>query len=137
MLFKIISIISLKDVTGGENCECNLLFPFSGQSRYLALALPLQIYNTHVHNGAKIGECLHHGHKRALIVAVDIELQQRVWSDQISKSSEEEKIHVCHIQLRTDQVFTGTTIQVSQVFELKVPEQPTSAKLFNCVLLSP
>lgn len=134
MLFNIISIISLKDVTGGENCVYNLLFPFF---RYLALALPLQIYNTHVHNGAKIGERLHHGHKRALIVAVDVELQQRVWSDQISKSSEEEKIHVCHIQLRTDQVFTGTTIQVSQVFELKVPEQPTSAKLFNCVLLSP
>ena len=29
---------------------------------YLALALPLQVDNTHVNNGAQIGECLHHRH---------------------------------------------------------------------------
>lgn len=56
---------------------------------YLALALPLQIDDTHVHNGAKVGERLHHSHKRALIVAVDVELQWKIWSDQISKTPKE------------------------------------------------
>lgn len=88
------------------------------------MALPLQIYNTHVHNGAKIGERLHHSHKRALIVAVNVELQQRVRSDRIFKSSGKGKKYVCHIQLRCDYIFTETTIQVSKVSELKAIEQP-------------
>lgn len=48
----------------------------SGLGHYLALALPLQVYHTHVHNGAKIGERLHHCHIWALIIAVHIELQR-------------------------------------------------------------
>lgn len=66
------------------------------------MALPLQIYNTHVHNGAEIGERLHYGHKRALIVAVDIELQQKSLNEQISKSLVEKRIHVGRIRLKYD-----------------------------------
>lgn len=33
---------------------------FSGL--YLSLALPLQVYHAHVHNGPQVGERLHHRH---------------------------------------------------------------------------
>lgn len=49
----------------------------SGLGHYLALTLPLQVYHAHVHNGAKIGECLHHCHIWALIIAVHVELQRK------------------------------------------------------------
>lgn len=42
---------------------------------YLALTLPLQVDNTHVHNGPQIGERLHHCDIGALLVAVHIKLQ--------------------------------------------------------------
>ena len=29
---------------------------------YLALALPLQVHHTHVHDGPQVGERLHHSH---------------------------------------------------------------------------
>lgn len=43
---------------------------------YLALALPLQVHHTHVHDGPQVGERLHHRHIRALFIAVHVELQR-------------------------------------------------------------
>lgn len=42
---------------------------------YLALALPLQVHHTHVHDGSQVGEGLHDAHVRALVVAVHVELE--------------------------------------------------------------
>lgn len=44
------------------------------QECYLALALPLQVHHTHVHDGPEVGEGLHGHHVGSLLVAVHVEL---------------------------------------------------------------
>ena len=52
---------------------------------YLALALPLQVHNAHVHNGPQVGEGLHHPHVGTLVIAVDVQLDKRI-KETVSRS---------------------------------------------------
>lgn len=69
-----------------------------GVGLYLALALPLQVNHTHVHNGPQISEGLHHSHIWALVVAVYIELQRKTEPLlRLKGESLEENLHsICH-----------------------------------------